>query len=100
MRNVLQKLKKNIPRNLFYCDVGARGGIEAPWESFKKILNFISFEPDKEAYNALLKEGEENHLIYPYALSEGGKNNRSMEKVYRKAWEVHSLPWQRGRASL
>ena len=46
VQSAVQKLKTIIPRNFFYCDVGARGGIEVPWKSFKKILNLISFEPD------------------------------------------------------
>ena len=73
MQSAVQKLKTIIPRNFFYCDVGARGGIEAPWESFKEILNLISFEPDKEEYDLILKEAEVNHNIYPYALLDENK---------------------------
>ena len=73
MQSAIQNLKTIIPRNFFYCDVGARGGIEVPWKSFKKILNLISFEPDKEAYDLILKEAEVNHNIYPYALLDENK---------------------------
>ena len=68
MQSVEQKLKTITPRNLFYCDVGARGGIERPWLSFRSILNLISFEPDKEAFDLLLNEEEDDHQYYPYAL--------------------------------
>jgi len=33
----------------------------------------ISFEPDKEAYDLILKEAEVNHNIYPYALLDENK---------------------------
>ena len=56
MQSILTEIKSILSRNLFYCNVGARGGIESPWLSFRNILNLISFEPDKEAFDLLLNE--------------------------------------------
>ena len=46
--------------------------------SFRNILKLISFEPDKEAYELILKEAEVNRNIYSYALSDG-KNYLSIQ---------------------
>jgi FkbM family methyltransferase len=74
MRSIAKKIKPIIPRNLLFCDVGARGGIEEPWTFFRNIVDLISFEPDKAEYNSLVENKYSEDMIYPYALSSEKKN--------------------------
>ncbi len=68
MQNIVKNITSIVPRNISYCDVGARWGIEEPWKSFRAIIDFISFEPDKEEYELLLKNKGDRDNIYSYAL--------------------------------
>ena len=69
MQSISNKIGKILPRNLHYCDVGARWGIEVPWKSFRNIIDLISFEPDIVEYNSLQKDKIQNDKIFPYALT-------------------------------
>lgn len=68
MHDPVEKIKRLLPRELIYCDVGARWGIVKPWSSFRDIVRLISFEPDREEYDSLMKNKDSNDTIYPYAL--------------------------------
>jgi len=90
MQCVVKKVSQIIPRNLHYYDVGARWGISEPWKSFLDIIDLISFEPDKEEYDSLLKNKHSKEMIYPYALSNRDKNeslnltkNRGCSSLYK-----------------
>jgi FkbM family methyltransferase len=74
MQSLTETIGSILPRNLFYCDVGARWGIEEPWKSFRKIIDLISFEPDQEEFEALIKKKAAKDMIYPYALFREQKN--------------------------
>jgi len=74
MPSIIRKIESITPRNLYYCDVGARGGIEEPWKSFRNIIDLIGFEPDKKEYDSLMKKKGSKDMIYPYALSSRHKN--------------------------
>lgn len=45
---------------IILIDVGARGGIQPPWNDMKTNLEIIGFEPDNEAYNQLKNESKKN----------------------------------------
>ena len=62
MQSISNKIGKIFPRNLHYCDVGARWGIEVPWKSFRNIIDLISFEPDIVEYNSLQKDKQNNNM--------------------------------------
>ncbi len=64
----LKVLSTLSPRPFVYCDVGARFGISEPWATFSPLLQLVSFEPDAEEYERLLKNQREGHLIPPVAL--------------------------------
>jgi FkbM family methyltransferase len=55
-------------RNFVFCDVGARFGLEEPWESNRDCVDVISFEPDKEEYEVLSKKQMTRDKVLPYAL--------------------------------
>jgi FkbM family methyltransferase len=74
MQNIIRKIKSILPRNLCFCDVGARWGIEEPWKSFRDIVGLISFEPDEEEYESLMRGKDSKDMIHLYALSNGKKN--------------------------
>ena len=73
MKKILKEISKIIPRNLQYCDVGARFGVQDPWESFRKIIDLTCFEPDIVEYNSLVKDKINNDKIFPYALTNESK---------------------------
>lgn len=94
MQSITKKIKSIIPRNLHYCDVGARWGIEKPWKSFRDIIDLISFEPDKEEYDSLMKKKDSKDMIYPYALSNEHKKvslnltkSRGCSSLYKPNYE-------------
>lgn len=74
MKSWINRILPIIPRNLIYCDVGARWGIGDPWKSFRDLLEFLRFEPDKEEYESLMKNKGANDIIYQYALNKEPKN--------------------------
>ncbi|MGK5091524.1 FkbM family methyltransferase [Deltaproteobacteria bacterium TL4] len=73
MQSITNIIGSIIPRNLRYCDVGARWGIEEPWKSFRDNIDLISFEPDKVEYDILMKNKDSTDMIYSYALSSESK---------------------------
>jgi len=73
INNMIRNIGSIIPRNLHYCDVGARWGINEPWESFRDVVNITSFEPDEEEFASLVENKHSKDMIYPYALSSGVK---------------------------
>ena len=64
----MNRLSQHLPRPLVFYDIGARGGIERPWEAFREVIEVVSFEPDRDEYELLLKNKKPNEIIYPYAL--------------------------------
>lgn len=62
----MTKMFSIMPRRIIYCDVGARGGVTAPWSSFSPMVEVVAFEPDEVEYRYLskIKEGR----IFNYAL--------------------------------
>lgn len=61
-------VKALIKRKLFFADVGARWGLQAPWKTFRDVINVISFEPDEEEYVRLNKAKIENDICINKAL--------------------------------
>lgn len=53
----------------FFCDVGARGGLEEPWISYQSFLKSLAFEPDMEEYKKLLK-AKKFYQVYNWGLSD------------------------------
>lgn len=95
MRSIAKKIGPITPRNLYYCDVGARWGIDEPWKSFRCIIDLISFEPDKEEYNSLVQNKQSRDMIYPYALSNVDKKaslnltkSRGCSSIYKPNYEL------------
>jgi FkbM family methyltransferase len=74
MKSWINSILPIMPRNLIYCDVGARWGIGETWKSFRDILELLRFEPDKEEYESLMKNKGANDMIYQYALYKEPKN--------------------------
>ena len=66
---LLKKIKPMLSRNLVYCDVGARDGIGKPWSYFRDVIDVVSFEPDKQEFDSLVKVKRKNDRVYSYALS-------------------------------
>lgn len=94
IQNLTREIESITSRNLHLCDVGARWGIEKPWKSFRDIIDLISFEPDKEEYNLLVKKKNPNDMIYPYALSNDQKKaplnltkNRGNSSLYKPNYD-------------
>lgn len=73
MEKILNEITEIIPRKIHYCDVGARFGLQDPWESFRKIIDLTCFEPDIVEYNLLVKDKINNDKIFPYALTNESK---------------------------
>lgn len=63
-----KKMCEIIPRQIVYCDVGARGGLGEPWKTFEDSIKLISFEPDQEEYKKLIGGKRDEDIVYPYAL--------------------------------
>lgn len=74
MKSLMKNILPIMPRNLIHCDVGARWGIDKPWKSFRDLIDLLSFEPDKEEYESLMKNKDANDMIYQYALYKESKN--------------------------
>ena len=55
-------------RNLVFCDVGARWGLEEPFKAYRDCVDVISFEPDQEEYEELSNKKMNRDLVLPYAL--------------------------------
>lgn len=94
MQSLARTIGSILPRNLSYCDVGARWGIEEPWKSFREIVDLISFEPDKEEFDSLTKKKASKDMIYPYALFSEHKNvclnltkSRGSSSLYKPNYE-------------
>lgn len=71
---LLKKIKPLLSRNLIYYDVGARGGIAKPWNCFKDVIDVVSFEPDKQEFDSLVKTKRGNDNVYSCALSKESGN--------------------------
>ena len=57
--------------NLTLVDIGARGEIQKIWNPIKNNIKFIGFEPDQDAFNALISINKKNrNKYYNVALSE------------------------------
>jgi FkbM family methyltransferase len=69
MKNINKKIIQLLPRNIVYCDVGARGGLGYPWDDYDECIDIIGFEPDKEEFENLSNNKKSNDIFYPYALS-------------------------------
>lgn len=68
-------------RNFIFGDVGARGGLEEPWASFRNFIDVVSFEPDQEEYEELIKRKTDRDIVLPYALfNEEKKLNLNLTK--------------------
>ena len=94
MENLVKRIDSIIPRNFDFCDVGARWGIEKPWIFFRDIISLISFEPDKEEYESLIKKMDSKDMAYPYALSNKNRNmslnltkSRGCSSLYKPNYE-------------
>lgn len=61
-------------------DVGARGGLSAPWSRFQGICRGLLFEPDPQEAQRLQDVGSEA-VVYPYAVA--GKTGRRPFYVLR-----------------
>jgi len=82
MKKISRKIKNILPRNIIYCDVGARWGINEPWKQFENNLDLISFEPDEEEFAKLEKSKNINDRVYNHALyKEPGKINLNLTKA-------------------
>ncbi|MEW6219284.1 MAG: FkbM family methyltransferase [Thermodesulfobacteriota bacterium] len=58
-----------LPRHLVYCDVGARGGVEAhPWRGLQPLIDTISFEPDEEEFRALARTLRDGDRLFNCAV--------------------------------
>lgn len=68
MYNLLHNIRSLLPRKLLYCDVGARWGMGEPWNSFRDVIGLVSFEPDKEEFDSLVKKQLLDDILYPFAL--------------------------------
>ncbi len=69
MKKFLNSVAELLPRNLIYCDVGARGGVsEFPWNNISPIIDTISFEPEVNEFNNLLPLKKDNDLLFNTAL--------------------------------
>ena len=66
-----------LKNNLIYIDIGASGGVQPKWLNLTKNFKSILFEPNKKAYNKLIKKKKENEIIIQGALSDK-KNNLSI----------------------
>lgn len=67
--------KEVLKRNFIFCDIGARWGLEEPWESYRRIIDVICFEPDKEEFSRLSEEKLKNDIVLPFALSDKKKSS-------------------------
>jgi FkbM family methyltransferase len=72
MKKMISEFLNLISTNLIYFDIGARWGIEKPWQDFKPLLDIYSFEPDTDEYNNLLKS-KKNGKVFNYALYKTNK---------------------------
>lgn len=70
MNPVKKKILSLLPRKLIHCDVGARWGLQEPWNSFREFIQLLCFEPDQEEYTSLMRKKASDDRIYPYALSD------------------------------
>lgn len=94
-RKLIQQMASLLPRKFIYCDVGARGGIEAhPWNPFVNLMNIISFEPDDEEYRLLIADKRDGDKIFNYAVyKETGKvilnltKSRAYSSIYKPNFE-------------
>ena len=60
--------------NLILIDIGASGGVNPKWNKKKKNFLTVLFEPNKNAYEHLLKNKKKNEVIIQKALSEKKQN--------------------------
>lgn len=74
VKSCINRILPILPRNLIYCDVGARWGIGDPWKSFQVLLELLRFEPDQDEYEVLMKNKGAHDMIYQYALYKESKN--------------------------
>jgi len=88
--SLLKRIKSMLFRNLVYCDVGARNGIEKPWSCFRDVIDVVSFEPDKQEFEFLLRTKRENDRVYSCALSKESGNallnltkSRACSSIYK-----------------
>ncbi len=54
--------------DFYFSDIGARGGLEYPWNKYFKTVKAIAFEPDKQEFDQL-KDRDEFYKVYNYGLS-------------------------------
>ena len=69
MKTLINHFDDLLSQKLSFIDVGARSGIPTNWEPFTKLMNVISFEPDRDEYNTLSKNKKDNETLINSALS-------------------------------
>ena len=69
---MISEFQNLISTNLIFFDIGARWGIEKPWQEFRTLLDINSFEPDTDEYNILIKS-KENGKVFNCALYKTNK---------------------------
>ncbi|MBT5093319.1 MAG: FkbM family methyltransferase [Halobacteriovoraceae bacterium] len=70
LSNYLMDWKNIYSKNqchFYFSDVGARGGLEAPWDEYSPIIETVAFEPDQTEYENLKKSS--NFKVLNYGLS-------------------------------
>jgi len=94
MKSLINDISLLMPRKLMHCDVGARWGIDKPWQSFRSLIDLLSFEPDKEEYELLMKNKSPEDMIYQYALYKESKSaslnltkSRGCSSIYKPNYD-------------
>jgi len=73
MSKSLTNLARLAPRPLKLIDIGARSGIQAPWIALREFVGLITFEPDREEFQALQATKRPSDQIFNTALAESAR---------------------------
>lgn len=80
--NNLSNLNQLKNRKIYFCDIGARGGLPPSWETFSSDIYNIQFEADPAECQALINQ--KDGMVLPYALGgEDGKQTIFLTKERR-----------------
>ena len=73
MKNILRSLPIPKDETITLIDVGARWGVNPPWDKVDStLINYYGFEPDKEECERLNKTTGKNVTYFPIGLSATG----------------------------